>query len=87
MHLEIDTTKVTAAQLRAAADIREKADGEIAALLGDTPAPGKRRGRPAGKLAQAKAKKKGGKRKISPEGRARIAEAQRRRWKKQKAGK
>lgn len=65
--------------------ILKQIDAELSALLKarailtDSKAPGKR-GRPKGSAVAKSAKK----RTMSPEGRARVAEAQRRRWAAQK---
>ena len=60
---------------------RESILRAIEALSGAS-SPVKRRGRPPGSGAAKKSgrKRRGGKRNMSPEGRARIAEAARRRW-------
>jgi hypothetical protein len=61
---------------------------QIAVVLGGEVQASKRRGRPPGTGAKPKpAKKKKGKRKMSAEGRARIVEAQRKRWAAVKKGK
>ena len=85
------TFTLTAEQLRTAADIKDRIqqlESQLAALLGgqNTPVTGsqipvKRRGRPPGSgKTITVAKKNGGKRKMSAEGRARIVAAQKKRW-------
>ncbi|MEZ5325822.1 MAG: hypothetical protein R3F19_12265 [Verrucomicrobiales bacterium] len=93
-------SNITAIQLREAAEIKDQIDRletELVAILsgGTPPVPGKRTGRKPGSknkplesaASAPTAKKKGGKRKMSPEGRARIVAAQKARWAKIKKSK
>ena len=76
---------ISASQLRQAADIQDRIENlyqELERVLSGEAVP-KRRGRPVGSGAtEAKptAKRKGGARKMSAEGRARIVAAQKKRW-------
>jgi len=86
-----DIKQLSPDALRRAAEVKEQIEaleGELSAILGgETPSPAKksaRRGRPAGKTpAKKKSTKK--KRKLSPEGLARIKAAQAKRWAKVKS--
>jgi hypothetical protein len=69
---------------------RSRLDAAIEALEGvggGTSAPGKRRGRPPGSKNSSAGKKPAKRRRMSAEGRKRIAEAMRKRWAAVKAGK
>lgn len=88
-------SQISSHQLRRILDIREqieKLENELASIAGgasSAPAPAaqavakKKRGRPAATRSSSskpKAAAKGGKRELSPESRAKMAEAMRRRW-------
>ncbi len=80
MKLDISTD-----DLRRAISIREQIEVLQAELAGLLRGAGPRRGRPP--LALSRASKPKAKRNISPEGRARIAEAAKRRWALERANK
>src|SRR5258708_9607969 len=71
----MDITNLSPQQLRQAADLKEKIDGlqtELCAILGgEVPTPA---------VAETPPAPKNGRRKVSAEGRARMAAAQRARW-------
>lgn len=95
-------SNISAKNLRAAADIRDRIEelqAQLEAILGGAAAPAAKKpgGRPKGSVTKKRAtvkvatkkaaKRKGGKRKISPEGLERIRAAQKARWEKHKKGK
>ena len=79
-----ETTNISAADFRRAANIKERIEGlerELLAIMSGTAKRGRRSGRSQTEDGHAPSKKKRRKKsKMSAEGRARIAAAQRKRW-------